>query len=130
MATTETELTSTTEAPPAAVSTVKVGPKIADSVLDKVLRLLSSVRFGIVMLSILLSCCMLGMLVMNFGNSGGPRKADPVMATGLIRIGEAAARIHDGSARRTVAHATSGPCLQHNLVCVLEAGDDLEAGEQ
>jgi acetyl-CoA acetyltransferase len=53
--------------------------------------------------------------------SGGPRKADPVMATGLIRIGEAAVRIHDGSARRTVAHAASGPCLQHNLVCVLEA---------
>ncbi|MFL6117071.1 MAG: lipid-transfer protein [Catenulispora sp.] len=54
--------------------------------------------------------------------SGGPRKADPIMATGLIRIGEAAARIHDGSARRTVAHAAAGPCLQHNLVCVLEAG--------
>jgi acetyl-CoA acetyltransferase len=53
--------------------------------------------------------------------SGGPRKADPIMATGLIRIGEAAARIHDGAARRTVAHATAGPCLQHNLVCVLEA---------
>jgi acetyl-CoA acetyltransferase len=56
--------------------------------------------------------------------SGGPRKADPVMATGLIRIGEAAARIHDGTARRTVAHASAGPCLQHNLVCVLEAGED------
>jgi len=53
--------------------------------------------------------------------SGGPRKADPIMATGLIRIGEAAARIHDGSARRTVAHATAGPCLQHNLVCVLDS---------
>ncbi|MEY9860958.1 acetyl-CoA acetyltransferase [Catenulispora sp. GAS73] len=53
--------------------------------------------------------------------SGGPRKADPIMATGLIRIGEAAARIHDGSAGRTVAHATAGPCLQHNLVCVLDS---------
>jgi hypothetical protein len=42
------------------------------------------------------------------------------MATGLIRIGEAAARIWDGSASRAVAHATSGPCLQQNLVCVLE----------
>ena len=31
--------------------------------------------------------------------SGGPRKADPIMATGLIRIGEAATRVHDGSAR-------------------------------
>jgi acetyl-CoA acetyltransferase len=55
--------------------------------------------------------------------SGGPRKADPIMATGLIRIGEAASRIHDGTARRTVGHAASGPCLQHNLVCVLEAGE-------
>jgi hypothetical protein len=55
--------------------------------------------------------------------SGGPRKADPIMATGLLRIGEAAARIHDGSARRTLGHATAGPCLQHNLVCVLEAGE-------
>ncbi|GAA1994830.1 lipid-transfer protein [Catenulispora subtropica] len=60
--------------------------------------------------------------------SGGPRKADPVMATGLIRIGEAAARIHDGGARRTVAHAAAGPCLQHNLVCVLEAGEAGTAG--
>jgi acetyl-CoA acetyltransferase len=53
--------------------------------------------------------------------SGGPLAANPVMATGLIRIGEAAARIHDGSAGRTLAHATSGPCLQQNLVCVMEA---------
>jgi acetyl-CoA acetyltransferase len=53
--------------------------------------------------------------------SGGPLAANPVMATGLIRIGEAAARIIDGGAGRTVAHAASGPCLQHNLVTVLEA---------
>ena len=52
--------------------------------------------------------------------SGGALGANPVMATGLIRIGEAAARIFDGSADRAVAHASSGPCLQHNLVCVLE----------
>jgi hypothetical protein len=43
-----------------------------------------------------------------------------MMAAGLIRIGEAAARIHAGSADRALAHATSGPCLQQNLVCVLE----------
>ncbi len=54
--------------------------------------------------------------------SGGALGANPVMATGLIRIGEAAARIFDGSAARAIAHATSGPCLQHNLVCVLEGG--------
>jgi len=51
--------------------------------------------------------------------SGGPLAANPIMATGLIRIGEAAARVRDGSARRAVAHATQGPCLQQNLVCVL-----------
>jgi hypothetical protein len=26
----------------------------------------------------------------------------------------------DGGADRALAHATSGPCLQQNLVCVLE----------
>jgi acetyl-CoA acetyltransferase len=52
--------------------------------------------------------------------SGGPLAANPIMAAGLIRIGEAAARIQRGEARRAVAHATSGPCLQQNLVCVLE----------
>lgn len=53
--------------------------------------------------------------------SGGPLAANPVMATGLIRIGEAASRILDGGASRTVGHAAGGPCLQHNLVTVLEA---------
>ena len=52
--------------------------------------------------------------------SGGALCANPMMAAGLIRIGEAASRIMDGSASRAVAHATSGPCLQQNLVCVLE----------
>jgi len=52
--------------------------------------------------------------------SGGPLAANPLMSAGLIRIGEAAARIASGEARRAVAHATSGPCLQQNLVCVLE----------
>ncbi|MGO8871470.1 MAG: thiolase domain-containing protein [Acidimicrobiales bacterium] len=52
--------------------------------------------------------------------SGGPLAANPLMSAGLIRIGEAAARVASGDARRAVAHATSGPCLQQNLVCVLE----------
>jgi acetyl-CoA acetyltransferase len=52
--------------------------------------------------------------------SGGALAANPVMAAGLIRIGEAAARIHRGGSRRALAHATSGPCLQQNLVAVLE----------
>jgi len=53
--------------------------------------------------------------------SGGALAANPIMATGLIRIGEAASRIIDGSANRVLGHATSGPCLQQNLVCVMEA---------
>jgi acetyl-CoA acetyltransferase len=52
--------------------------------------------------------------------SGGALAANPMMAAGLIRIGEAAQRIEKGDADRAVAHATSGPCLQQNLVCVLE----------
>lgn len=52
--------------------------------------------------------------------SGGALAANPVMATGLIRLGEAAARIHRGASDRALAHATSGPCLQQNLVAVLE----------
>lgn len=54
--------------------------------------------------------------------SGGALAANPLIAAGLIRIGEAATRISRGEARRAVAHATSGPCLQQNLVCVLEGG--------
>ena len=53
--------------------------------------------------------------------SGGALSANALMVAGLIRIGEAASRIMDGSARRAVAHATSGPCLQQNLVCALGA---------
>ena len=52
--------------------------------------------------------------------SGGALAANPIMAAGLIRIGEAATRITNGEANRAIAHATSGPCLQQNLVCVLE----------
>lgn len=54
--------------------------------------------------------------------SGGPLAANPLIAAGLIRIGEAATRVSRGEAQRAVAHATSGPCLQQNLVCVLEGG--------
>jgi acetyl-CoA acetyltransferase len=53
--------------------------------------------------------------------SGGPLSANPIMSTGLVRIAEAAAAIRDGGKRRTLAHSTSGPCLQQNLVCILEA---------
>ena len=52
--------------------------------------------------------------------SGGALAANPMLAAGLIRIGEVATRIAGGQANRGVAHATSGPCLQQNLVCILE----------
>ena len=52
--------------------------------------------------------------------SGGALAAHTMMGSGLIRIGEAASRIWRGDADRAVAHAASGPCLQQNLVCVLE----------
>ena len=52
--------------------------------------------------------------------SGGALAANAVMSAGLARIGEVAQRITNGEANRGVAHATSGPCLQHNMVVVLE----------
>jgi acetyl-CoA acetyltransferase len=56
----------------------------------------------------------------NMCPSGGALAANPMMSAGLIRIGEAAKAIWAGQADRAVAHATSGHCLQQNLVCVLE----------
>jgi acetyl-CoA acetyltransferase len=50
--------------------------------------------------------------------SGGPLAGNPMFAGGLARIGEAATRLPAGE--RALAHATSGPLLQQNLVCVLE----------
>jgi len=52
--------------------------------------------------------------------SGGALAANALMSGGLTRIGEAAQAILDGRAKRVIAHATSGPVLQQNLVCVLE----------
>jgi acetyl-CoA acetyltransferase len=59
--------------------------------------------------------------------SGGALAANPMMATGLIRIGEAAARIFAGTAGRVLGHATSGPCLQQNLVCVMAGAREGDA---
>ena len=58
---------------------------------------------------------------MTVNPSGGALAANPVMAVGLARIAEAARAVAEGGASRAVAHATSGQCLQQNLVCVLEA---------
>ncbi|MCW1957009.1 MAG: thiolase domain-containing protein [Mycobacterium sp.] len=52
--------------------------------------------------------------------SGGALAANPMFSTGLERIGFAARHILDGSAERVLAHATSGPVLQQNLVAVME----------
>jgi acetyl-CoA acetyltransferase len=52
--------------------------------------------------------------------SGGALSANPMLTAGLLRFGEAAARISSGQANRAVAHATQGPALQQNLVAVLE----------
>jgi acetyl-CoA acetyltransferase len=52
--------------------------------------------------------------------SGGPLCGHPVMATGLTRVVEVARHIRNGEAGRGLAHATSGPALQQNLLCILE----------
>jgi acetyl-CoA acetyltransferase len=52
---------------------------------------------------------------------GGALASNPVMVAGLERFVEASKAIHEQRANRTVAHATSGPCLQQNMVAVLEA---------
>jgi acetyl-CoA acetyltransferase len=52
--------------------------------------------------------------------SGGVLTGNPMFAAGLARIGEAANQIITGRAGKTLAHATSGPALQQNLVAVME----------
>ena len=52
--------------------------------------------------------------------SGGPLGGNPMFTGGLIRIGEAARRIQDGRASKVLAHATSGPALQQNLLCLMQ----------
>ena len=53
--------------------------------------------------------------------SGGALCGNPMFAAGLARIGTAAREIMSGRADRALGHATSGPALQQNLVCVMEA---------
>jgi len=52
--------------------------------------------------------------------SGGALTANPMFSAGLNRIGEAAARIWAGESDKALAHTTSGPVLQQNLVCTME----------
>jgi len=53
--------------------------------------------------------------------SGGALAGNPMFAAGLARIGHAARQIIAGTADSALGHATSGPALQQNLVCVMEA---------
>lgn len=59
----------------------------------------------------------------NINPSGGVLAGNVMMGSGLSRIGEVAQRIIRGEAKRGVAHATAGPCLQQNLVAVLEGAE-------
>lgn len=54
--------------------------------------------------------------------SGGVLPADPLGVSGLMRLGAAATAVLRGEADRAVGHAGNGPALQHNLLCLLEAG--------
>ena len=53
--------------------------------------------------------------------SGGALVSNPMFSAGGIRVGEAAARIWAGESDKALAHATSGPALQQNFVCTLDA---------
>lgn len=65
----------------------------------------------------------LGLGDISVNPSGGVLCGNPMFAAGLSRIGEAARRVHSGAASRVLGHATSGPLLQQNLVCVMEGRD-------
>jgi acetyl-CoA acetyltransferase len=56
-----------------------------------------------------------------FNPSGGALCGNPMFAAGLVRIGEAARRVGTGTSDKALAHATSGPALQQNLLCTLSS---------
>ncbi|MCW2857309.1 MAG: lipid-transfer protein [Marmoricola sp.] len=53
--------------------------------------------------------------------SGGALTANPMFSAGLNRIGEAAKAIWAGESDKALAHATSGPVLQQNMVVTMAA---------
>lgn len=55
--------------------------------------------------------------------SGGALTGNSLFTSGLQRIGYAAHEILGGNAATAVAHATSGPLLQQNMVVTLASGD-------
>jgi acetyl-CoA acetyltransferase len=56
--------------------------------------------------------------------SGGALCGNPMFAAGLARIGCAARAVMSGRAERALGHATSGPALQQNLVCMMSASGE------
>ena len=62
MATIETEVTANKKSPTDVRPSVRASRKGSESIIDRVLRMFSSVRFGIIMLLLVLACCMIGML--------------------------------------------------------------------
>ena len=55
---------------PTPVAVTRAVPQNEKSIIDKLLALLSSVKFGLVMLGLLLACCMIGMLIMQMNVEG------------------------------------------------------------
>ena len=66
----------------------------------------------------------LDVVTLRYGNVYGPRQ-DPGGDAGVVAI--LCDRVLRGTSRRVVAHATSGPWLQHNLVSVVEADEAASA---
>jgi hypothetical protein len=53
--------------------------------------------------------------------SGGPLVGNVMMCAGLDAIGKTYESLKDNQFTHGLAHATSGPCLQHNMLVHLEA---------
>ena len=53
--------------------------------------------------------------------SGGPLVGNVMMCAGLDAIGKAYESLKENQLTHGLAHATSGPCLQHNMLVHLEA---------
>ena len=53
--------------------------------------------------------------------SGGVLSGNIMMAAGLDRAGHVFKQINEGQINRGLAHATSGPCLQQNMLILMES---------
>ena len=54
--------------------------------------------------------------------SGGPLAGHIMMSAGLDRFGMSFRALQKSEVTTALAHATSGPCLQNNMIAILEAG--------